>query len=91
MPGFFRLGKEIICYGRSAGQVSPAADGAAPDALSLLQTRGEAVVLPFDVDEILDNLRHERYLTSGKSSSFAKNLIRKTYYGARPFLSVGVR
>lgn len=91
MPGFFRLGKEIICYGRSAGAVSTAADGAAPDALSLMQTRGEAVVLPFDVDEIVDNLRHERYLTSSKGSSFAKNLIRKTYYGARPFLSVGVR
>jgi hypothetical protein len=91
MPGFFRLGKEITCFGRSAGPVAQAPDGDLPDALPLMRSRGEKVILPFDADEILENLRRERYLTTRKPSSFAKNLIRKTYYGARPFLSVSVR
>ena len=89
--GLFRLGKEITCFGRSAGPVAQASDGEVPDALPLMHTRGDESVLPFDVDEIVDNLRRERYVTTGKASSVAKNLIRKAYYGARPFLSVGVR
>lgn len=90
-PGFFRLGKEITCFGRGAGPVAAASDGAIPDSLSLMQTRGDEFILPFDPDEVVENLRSEKYIASGKASSFAKNLIRKTYYGARPFLSVAVR
>lgn len=90
-PGFFRLGKEITCFGRSAGPVAHAPNGNIPDALPLMKSRGSETILPFNTDEVVENLRRERYITGGNSSSFAKNLIRKTYYGARPFLSVGVR
>ena len=91
MPGFFRLGKDITCFGRSAGAVAQAPSAELPDALPLMHSRGNDVFLPFDTDEILENLRRERYIRTEKPSSFTKNLIRKTYYGARPFLSVGVR
>ena len=48
-------------------------------------------MLPFDADEIVENLRKERYIVPEVAASFAKNLIRKAYYQARPLLSVGVR
>jgi hypothetical protein len=56
-----------------------------------VQTRGGEIMLPFDADEILENLRKERYDGSGDSSTFVTKLIRKSYYAARPLLSVRVR
>ena len=90
-PGFFRFGKRIICFGRSAVPVAKMSNGDLPDVLPLLQARGNEIMLPFDTDEILENLRRERYVAAGDTSSFVKKLIRKTYYIVRPLLSVGVR
>jgi hypothetical protein len=90
-PGFFRFGKQIICFGRSAGPVAQSSNGDLPDVLPLMQARGGEIELPFDMDEILDNLRRERYVVPDEASSSPKKLIRKTYYAARPFLPVGIR
>ena len=90
-PGFFRLGKQLTCFGRSAGPVARKASGHLPDALPLLQDRGEEIVLPFDPDEVLENLRKERYIAREEASSSAPKLVRKAYYVARPFLAVGFR
>jgi hypothetical protein len=90
-PGFFRFGPEITCYGRSAGAVAQGADGNLADTVPLVQFREEETQLPFDPDEILDNLRSERYVSHGEASSLGKNLIRNAYYAARPFLPVAVR
>lgn len=89
--GFFRFGEQITCFGRSAGPVARIPNGDLPDALPLLQVRGGEIVLPFDSDEILENLRKERYLTTERIPSYAKKLIRKAYYIARPILPVGIR
>ncbi len=90
-PGFFRFGKQITCFGRSAGPVSSSPQGNLSDSLSLMDTRGDGIKLPFDADEILDNLRKERYVAAEATSSFPKNLIRKAYYAVRPLLPVSVR
>ena len=90
-PGFFRFGKQITCFGRSAGPVAQSSNGDLPDVLPLMQVWGEEIKLPFDMDEILDNLRRERYVVPDEASSSPKKLIRKTYYAARPFLPVGIR
>ena len=90
-PGFFRFGKQITCFGRSAGPVAQMPNGDLPDVLPLMQARGDEIMLPFDADEILGNLRRERYVAVEDASSLPKKLIRKIYYAARPFLSVGVR
>jgi hypothetical protein len=90
-PGFFRFGKQITCFGRSAGPVAKAPNGDLSDVLPLMQTRGDEIILPFDADEILENLRGERYVNTRDASSFAKKLIRNSYYVARPFLPVDVR
>jgi hypothetical protein len=90
-PGFFRFGKKITCYGRSAEPVASMSNGDLPDVVPLQQAREGEIMLPFDTDELLENLRKEKYVAAEEASSFAEKLIRKTYYFARPFLSVGVR
>ena len=62
-----------------------------PDVLPLMEARENEIILPFDTDEILENLRRERYVAAEDTLSFARQLVRKTYYVSRPFLSVGVR
>ncbi len=90
-PGFFRFGKHITCFGRNAGVLAKTPNGELSDVLSLMDFQGDEITLPFEIDEILDNFRKERYLAKDGTSSLPKNLIRKAYYAARPILPVGVR
>lgn len=92
-PGFFRFGNKITCFGRSsaAAATSPSSNGHFPDVLPLLKDCGNEIVLPFDPDEVVENYRRERYVSSEPAGSFAKKLVHKAYYVARPFLSVSVR
>ncbi len=92
-PGYFRFG-EAICYGRQAvGKPSPRPDGILVDVSRGVASADGQVLLPFDLSEVLDNLRHERYpralgaveRLSGSGAS------RAVYYFLRPFLPVGVR
>ncbi len=89
--GFFRFGKQIVCFGRSAVPVAQTPNGDLSDGLPLMQAGEDEILLPFDTDEILENLRKERYIATGDASSLPKNVIRKIYYAARPLLSVGIR
>jgi hypothetical protein len=52
-----------------------------------------ACVLPFDLDEVVQNLRLERYdgAMPVVRSSVTKSVTRKTYYAMRPFLPTPVR
>src|SRR5579863_4240363 len=77
-PGFFRFGKQITCFGRSAGPVAKMPNGNLSDILPLMQARQAEILLPFDTDEILENLRRERYMYTGDAASFPKKMIRKT-------------
>jgi hypothetical protein len=45
-PGFFHFGKQITCFGRSAGAVAAAPNGDLPDVLPLLQSRGDEITPP---------------------------------------------
>src|SRR5579862_6682820 len=60
--GFFRFGQNVVCYGRAAGQTSTDADGDLFDASQHVQRSGSMILLPFDVNQVLDNLRYERYV-----------------------------
>src|SRR5690349_19395779 len=60
-PGFFKFGG-AVCYGRVAGAVPAATAGLdLPDVTSLARGTPEGVTLPFDLDEVVDSLRFERY------------------------------
>lgn len=93
--GFFTLGG-IRLYGRANGVVDsrgPAGDLSATDALVVRQNG--AVSLPFSPDELIDNLRFEKYAAAANTQisyiSNSKSLSRKIYYAIRPLLPVGVR
>jgi hypothetical protein len=90
-PRFFRFGDKITGFGRIALQPGHHPHGHRPDVFPLVQVRGREITLPFDTNEILDNLRRERYVAKRYGSSFTGKLIRKAYYVARPFLSVNIR
>jgi hypothetical protein len=89
--GFFRIGKQANCFGRSAAATAAMPNNSLPDVLLQLQAQGDEILLPFDADEVLENLRKEKYVSPEVAPSFAGRLIRKTYYAARPFLPVSVR
>jgi hypothetical protein len=89
-PGYFRFG-EAVCYGRrSGGPVAQSASEPLPDATS--SDDGSDGTLPFDLAEVVRNLRLERYphqdadegVTSDKAA-------RRIYYFLRPILAVAVR
>ena len=59
------------------------------DAMEHLRTDGDVPVLPFNPDEIIDNLRWERY-TEGTAAT-EKDLLYHVYYLVRPLLPVWFR
>src|SRR5690349_3951506 len=70
--GFFRLGSEAVCYGSTSGgfvQALPDADlhGALDDSV----VQPGKVRLPFNPDDIVDNLRLERYRNDSRQASRA--------------------
>lgn len=90
-PRFFRFGNKLTGFGRVALPAGSHGNGDRPDVCPLAEVRGNEITLPFDTDEILENLRKERYVAKAGSDSPVGKLIRNAYYVARPFLSVNVR
>ena len=88
---FFHLGPDHIYYGRLCGQ-NGARNGAAGDALCDVQVEQNAIQLPFDIDEVVRNLRYELYPSSARDEkSLAHVVVAAAYYSVRPLLPVGVR
>src|SRR3989454_303052 len=94
-PGYFCFGPATICYGKSlSGSRSKRASGPLYDALADVRADGGTVLLPVDPNEMIENLRHERYRNDGDSSRtrFVDSpIIQDCYYWLRPFLPVSVR
>src|ERR1700676_4645325 len=93
--GFFRFGRALICYGRSASGVSMSVeDSLLYDASIALRFEGTGICLPFDPVQVIDNLRREQYmeaLTPGRESFVTQEWVRKIYYHVRKLLPVGIR
>jgi len=91
--GHFRFGPDAICYGSiSKGAVQPSPAGELHDALKDVVVERGVVRLSFDLDQVVDNLRYERYYGGLRARSFLSGrLANKLYYLARPFLGVSVR
>lgn len=92
--GFFKF-KELLLYGRVRSRSSKEVVGRIESYESSVSRNDSTVSLPFDLSEILTNLRHERYRL-GCGSQFAKaaengSLSRKVYYALRPLLPVFMR
>jgi hypothetical protein len=86
--GYFRFGS-AICYGDIAAPLAAnSCNGTLFDALPevRLHSSGE-ICLPFDPDEVVKNLRLERYVGRPGSELFLQNI----YYFLRPILPLAVR
>jgi hypothetical protein len=91
--GYFRFG-EAIAYGRQAvGRASARPDGSLADgSFGVLSANGK-VLLPFDLTEVLGNLRHERYPEAQYAIEHVSDssVQHAVYYFFRPILPVRVR
>lgn len=84
--GYFRFGPDVICYGQTTGKAIPAADGTLFDASKSVERRGGDTALPFDYQQVVDNLWYERYIPGGARSWAEKSWPKRLYYGVRPIL-----
>jgi hypothetical protein len=93
--GFFRFGQELVCYGKlTSGAVQKNPADSLQDVCDAARAEGNRCFLPFDLDEIVDNLRYERYCSDSRSAarqSMNRSIKRKAYYLMRPFLPTAVR
>jgi hypothetical protein len=89
--GFFRFGKDLICYGRCEGVVSNSPKGVLFDALKKTFVEAGTTFLPFDLAEVVDNLRYELYTEDIPGGSFSNPALAKIYYFLRPILPIEVR
>jgi hypothetical protein len=91
--GYFRLGPDTICYGRLACRDTARSPlGDLHDALAYAEVKSNEIQLPFDVEEVIENLRRERYTAHFREEGQVLNkILRKTYYFIRPLLGTSVR
>ena len=91
---FFRFGPDLICYGRTISQGFKSQNGSMQDVSGSVKIEANTCHLPFDPDEVVENLRCERYLRMIEvDGDNAKKLavMRNAYYAVRPLLPVAVR
>lgn len=88
-PGYFRFGEDIICYGRCLGPPAQDPSGLLYDAMEDVRIDGSGLVLPFDPNEIIENLRFERYVTATRGRG--EKALYDAYYSVRPLLPVWLR
>jgi hypothetical protein len=92
-PGYFQLGKDIVCYGHLVnGAVASGPTEDLTDALEKVIFDGQTCELPFDAFEIIENLLRERYTAHFREEGRVLNeLLRKMYYAIRPLMGVATR
>src|SRR5262245_19518067 len=94
-PGYFCLGSDAICYRRSAA-VPPSRRpiGSLHDVLHYSTAGGGIVRLPVDPNEIIENLRFERYQrdeAQGRTRLAEHPTLRDIYYRLRHLFPVAFR
>jgi hypothetical protein len=92
--GYFRFGQDTTCYGRStSGFRANRADASLYDVLPDVTVHGTALGLPFDLTDVTNNLRLERYANQagpGGLSSWER-VLKNIYYVFRPLMSIKLR
>ena len=89
--GFFRFGADTTCYGTHFGsQLADVVTDGLYDALPDTIVDDSTVYLPFDPEEVAENLRSELYVGDWRGK-FPLSLIWKAYYFIRPLLPVALR
>lgn len=91
--GHFRFGPEAICFGSlRKGSVRNVASGDLHDSWDDVVAHSGSLSLSFDPDQVIDNLRLERYCAAtNRHSVLSSRLANALYYLVRPLLGVRVR
>ncbi len=88
--GFFRFGEKCLCYGRCEGQAAERPSGTIPDSMSQVTSSERGCRLTFDLDEVVDNLRLEKYQQHAPDRDVLPALS-GFYYLARPLVPKRLR
>lgn len=91
--GYFHWDRQTTCYGRTASGLRAAQpDCVNYDAQIDIEICNALAVLPFDPEEVIENLQRERYSAHFRESGrLSHAVLRKLYYLFRPLLAVPVR
>ncbi len=93
--GYFRFGQDVTCYGRSSmGNPARRYGSSMLDVRSAANIGDGIVELPFDLDDVAQNLRCEFYAGHmGEQKTYLppNSVLRSLYYLGRPHMSVHFR
>jgi hypothetical protein len=90
--GFFRFGPSAMGYGRYAGHRPASSERhQLRDAWDDIDCTSGSVCLPFDLEEVIENLQLERYTKGSQNGSSETGALARIYYAIRPFLPVAFR
>ena len=92
--GYFRFGQDAICYGQStSGFRATQPQGDLYDTFEDVTIDGSSVLLPFDPDDVINNLRLERYAKQFSHNAFNlwKQSLKRAYYSLRPIMHLQLR
>jgi glycosyltransferase involved in cell wall biosynthesis len=93
--GYFRFGDDVMCYGQTnSGKPAGLVGETIHDALPAARLGNQEVSVPFDFDQVVQNLRCEFYAghVREKETFFSPHpMVRSLYYLARPLMPVGFR
>jgi folate-dependent phosphoribosylglycinamide formyltransferase PurN len=93
--GFFQFGPGTLCYGRcSPGRPASRPAGPLFDVSEAVETDQGTVRLPFDLTEVVNNLRRERYTIQADTPRplrMLRAVVRNVYYFLRPWMPVSIR
>jgi hypothetical protein len=87
------MGPDTICYGRlSCGSPAVTRSEDLRDAVGCINVQSHGIALPFDAEEVVENLRRERYTAHFREEGRIPNeILRMMYYLIRPLVGVSVR
>jgi hypothetical protein len=88
--GYFQFSPIATCYGRTEGSLHQGQlSSDLCDVFPFVSFDGAQVALPFDPDEVIDNLRLERYPSAQLGS--CENALKNLYYWCRPLTGRSMR
>ncbi len=89
--GFFAWGEDTVCFGScSTVKLASSLENGLQDICSRVHTGEGGLHLPFDPDQLIDNLLLERYPING-SKPWSETALATLYYGLRPLLAGNIR
>jgi glycosyltransferase involved in cell wall biosynthesis len=93
--GYFRFGEDVVCFGQiNSGLPAPIFGQQVHDVLPAVELGNHEISIPFDLDQITQNLRCELYtghIQEKETRLPSHPIIRNLYYLARPIMPVGFR